>query len=77
MKCPKCKQEYKGKPALSRLDSKTEICELCGYAEAIAIANSVIENRKVKISIKGLSIEERKLRKELENILMNQKVAEK
>lgn len=33
--CPKCKREYKGHPALSRLDNKTYICPACGIAEAL------------------------------------------
>ena len=35
--CPICKKEYKGRPALSRVDSKTEICPECGTREALQI----------------------------------------
>ncbi len=35
MKCPRCKQEMKGYPAISRRDNKTEICSQCGTQEAI------------------------------------------
>ncbi len=35
MKCPICKQQYNGYPALSRKDNKTEICSDCGTKEAI------------------------------------------
>lgn len=37
MKCPKCKKEIKGYPALSRKDNKTEICSECGTKEALEI----------------------------------------
>lgn len=37
MKCPKCKKEIKGYPALSRKDNKTEICSDCGTKEALEI----------------------------------------
>lgn len=33
--CPKCKHTYKGHPAISRVDNKTEICPDCGLNEAI------------------------------------------
>ena len=33
--CPKCKNEYTGRPALSRKDNKTEICPTCGSLEAL------------------------------------------
>lgn len=32
--CPRCKQEYYGFPAISRVDNKTEICPECGTREA-------------------------------------------
>ena len=34
-KCPTCKRMYRGFPALSRRDNKTEICSDCGTAEAL------------------------------------------
>ncbi len=33
--CPKCGQEYKGVPALSRMDGKTQICADCGTKESL------------------------------------------
>ena len=33
--CPKCGQEYKGVPALSREDNATLICPDCGTREAL------------------------------------------
>ncbi len=33
--CPKCGQEYTGRPALSRTDNKTPICPDCGTREAL------------------------------------------
>ena len=35
-KCPRCKRMYRGYPALSRRDNKTEICSDCGTAEALS-----------------------------------------
>ena len=35
MKCPRCKKEFKGHPAISRRDNKTEICSDCGLQEAM------------------------------------------
>ena len=34
-RCPKCEREMETPPALSRIDNKTEICEMCGTEEAI------------------------------------------
>lgn len=33
--CPKCGREYVGRPALSRVDGKTDICPDCGMREAL------------------------------------------
>lgn len=33
--CPKCGQEYTGRPALSREDGSTMICPDCGTREAL------------------------------------------
>lgn len=33
--CPICNEEYKGYPAISRKDNKTEICSICGIKEAL------------------------------------------
>ena len=35
--CPICKKEYKERPALSRVDSKTEICSECGTRQALEL----------------------------------------
>lgn len=46
--CPKCGQPYKGRPALSRKDSKTLICPDCGVREALeSIGVSVEEQEKI------------------------------
>ena len=34
--CPVCGAEFEGPGALSRKDNKTEICSVCGVAEALA-----------------------------------------
>lgn len=44
--CPKCGKEYKGVPALSRVDNTTPICPTCGTREsleAMGVANDEIE----------------------------------
>ena len=33
--CPKCGRNYKGHPAISRMDNLTPICPLCGTREAL------------------------------------------
>lgn len=33
--CPRCKEEWTGYPALSRVDNKTEICSPCGTVEGL------------------------------------------
>ena len=33
--CPRCNRKYRGYPALSRRDNKTDICSDCGTAEAM------------------------------------------
>lgn len=33
--CPRCKRPYTGRPALSRMDNKTDICPDCGIRETI------------------------------------------
>ena len=35
--CPICKKEYKGRPALSRVDNKQEICSECGTRQALKL----------------------------------------
>ena len=36
--CPKCGREYSCPPAISREDKVTEICPVCGVAEAVEAA---------------------------------------
>ena len=33
--CPRCKEEWTGHPALSRVDNKTDICSPCGTTEGL------------------------------------------
>lgn len=40
--CPKCKKEFKRLLAVSRVDNKTMICDVCGVREALG---SVPEGR--------------------------------
>ena len=37
MICSKCGREYNCPPAISRVDNKTEICPVCGVAEAVVV----------------------------------------
>ena len=34
-KCPRCKKDYSGFPAMSRVDNKTSICSPCGTEEGL------------------------------------------
>ena len=50
--CPKCRQSYKGKPALSREDNKTLICPDCGVREALeSIGVDVNEQEEILAAI--------------------------
>ena len=64
-KCPKCKLEYERPSAISRLDNKTEICELCATAESMAIFKMATENKPVELSIVKETKLEREIKKEL------------
>lgn len=64
-RCPKCKKQYDGYPALSRVDNKTKICSMCGIAEAMAIANEIIEKRRINMTTNALTPEEEKIIKQL------------
>ncbi|MCB5279290.1 MAG: hypothetical protein LHW59_07190 [Candidatus Cloacimonetes bacterium] len=33
--CPLCSKEYKGHPAISRIDNQTPICPTCGARQAL------------------------------------------
>lgn len=46
--CPKCEKEYKGRGALSRVDSFTTICPDCGTREALeSIGIDKVEQDKI------------------------------
>ena len=49
--CPKCGQEYKGVPALSREDNATLICPDCGTHEALEFIGVSAEEQEKIISI--------------------------
>lgn len=42
-RCPKCKKEFTGYPAISRSDNETEICSDCGVKEAIEAYQKAIQ----------------------------------
>lgn len=35
--CPKCRKPYTGRPALSRVDNKTDICPDCGIEKLLRV----------------------------------------
>lgn len=45
-KCPICKQQYEGWPAISRSGSHQEICPECGRQEAMAIYAAYVHRRE-------------------------------
>lgn len=47
-KCMKCGKTFKGFPAISRKDNKTELCPVCGVAESLEHA-PFSEEDKAKI----------------------------
>ena len=52
--CPRCGQEYRGYPALSRADNKTMICPDCGTREALeSMGISLDEQEKILAIIHG------------------------
>ena len=68
MICSKCGREYNCPPAISRVDNKTEICPVCGVAEAVIVLpeeeqkqiiadveKAEINNGRVKPLLKPLS----------------------
>lgn len=50
-KCPICNREYSERPALSRADSRTEICPTCGMLEAVRSipAGAVAEQQRAEL----------------------------
>lgn len=51
--CPKCGKTYKGYPATSRADNKTEICPECGTREALDAAGiDAAEQEKILAEIR-------------------------
>lgn len=60
--------EYKRPSAMSRLDSKTEICELCSLAESMAIFEMANKDKPVELSI----VKETKLEKKIKRNLKKQ-----
>ena len=34
-RCPLCGRDYRGRPAVSRTDGRTEICQLCGTKQSL------------------------------------------
>lgn len=62
-KCPKCKREYNEYPMISKVDNKTEICQLCGETEAMVIITA--GRRKVNMTTNELSEIEKGIRKSI------------
>ncbi len=52
--CPKCGQEYHGRPALSRADGRTPLCPDCGTREALeSIGVDLEEQESILAAIHG------------------------
>lgn len=45
--CPKCRKPYTGRPALSRVDNKTDICPDCGMREAIESIPGMNDRKRI------------------------------
>ena len=44
-KCPKCGGRYNARPAISRVDNKTEICPMCGQKEALEAFQNYLKTK--------------------------------
>ena len=54
--CPKCGKAYKGYPAISRTDNRTEICPECGTREALdAVGMEQAEQDKIIAEIREVT----------------------
>lgn len=52
--CPRCKEVYTDRPAISRVDDKTPICPDCGTREALeSIGIDTAEQDKILRAIHG------------------------
>lgn len=52
--CPRCGEEYAGRPALSRADNQTPLCPDCGTREALeSIGVDTDEQDKILRAIHG------------------------
>ena len=45
--CPKCRKPYTGRPALSSVDNKTDICPDCGMREAIESIPGMNDRKRI------------------------------
>lgn len=45
-KCPKCGRRYNARPAISRVDNKTEICPMCGQEEALEAFQNYLKTKQ-------------------------------
>ena len=62
--------EYKRPSAMSRLDNKTEICELCSLAESMAIFESSSKDKPVELSIVKETKLEKKIKRDLKKLVL-------
>lgn len=59
--CPLCGGSYTERPAISRLDNRTEICPLCGTREALdALGVDRLEQEHIIATIDYYSTQARK-----------------
>ncbi len=72
-KCPKCGQRFKRPPALSRVDNKTDICEICAMTEAIILIQSARDGIEIELFTDRLTEEEKLVRLNVEPIFQEDK----
>ena len=61
MRCPECGKVFTERPAISRVDNKTEICSECGYRQAMAsIGVGTEEQDKILFLIRNFVREKEK-----------------
>ena len=52
MRCLRCGRDYVNRPAMSRRDNKTDICPMCGTAEAM------FDLQFAKVMVYGTAVEQ-------------------
>lgn len=59
--CPRCGKRYSERPAISRVDNRTEICPLCGTREALdSLGIAKLEQEQILTTIRFYSNKRKK-----------------